>query len=99
MNQPTMDHEPAFEQAYRRMVARRRGEERAYLHVKFLRGDAVVKERILEERYACRKMADWTARGIEFKVRNAPVQLPRFGVAAALMQTRACRSTAVRFLQ
>ena len=95
----TTSYSDAFEQAYRQMEVRRRGEERSFLHVVFLRGTCVVKERILEERYACRAMANWTARGPEYKVRNAPFQLPRFGVAATLMQTRGFRAAAVRFLQ
>jgi hypothetical protein len=89
----------AFTQAYRRMEARRNGEERAFLHVKFLRGDRVEKERILEENYACRAMEAWTSRGPEFKVRNQPAEFPRHGVTAMVMQTRGCRSTATRFLQ
>jgi hypothetical protein len=44
----------------------------------------VVEERILEERYACRKMADWTSKGREHQVRNQPVELPRFGMGAAM---------------
>jgi hypothetical protein len=89
----------AFEQAYSGMVARRRGEERSFLHVKFLREDRVERERILEERYACRAMAAWTSRGPEYRVRNAPFQLPRHGVTATVMQSRGLRSTATRFLQ
>jgi hypothetical protein len=89
----------AFTQAYRRMEARRNGEERVFLHVVFLRGTSVAKERILEERYACRAMAAWTSRGPEYRVRNAPFQLPRYGVTATVMQSRGLRSTATRFLQ
>jgi hypothetical protein len=95
----TTNYGDAFEQAYRRMEARRNGMERAFLHVVFLRGDHVEKERILEENYACRAMEAWTSRGPEFKVRNQPVELPRHGVAAPLMRTRGFRSTAVRFLR
>jgi hypothetical protein len=57
------------------MEMHRNGLERTYLCVEFLRGERVEKERILEERYACHRMADWTAKGIEFKVRNRPVEL------------------------
>jgi EvpB/VC_A0108, tail sheath gpW/gp25-like domain len=64
------------------MVARRRGEVRSFLHVQFLRENGVEKERILEAKYACRVMEAWTARGPEFTVKNHPVKLPRFGVAA-----------------
>ncbi|MCX6628586.1 MAG: hypothetical protein NTW28_13255 [Candidatus Solibacter sp.] len=92
------DHGDAFEQSYRRMEARRRGEERSFLHVQFLRGERVEKERILEERYACRAMERWTSRGCEFKVRNQPFQLPPSGVAATIMQARGLRSQAARFV-
>ena len=82
----TTNYGDAFEQAYRRMEARRNGMERAFLHVVFLRGDHVEKERILEENYACRAMEAWTSRGPEFKVRNQPVELPRFGVRAGMVR-------------
>ena len=98
-NMETTSYNYDFEQAYRRMEARRNGEERAFLHVRFLRGDRVEKERILEENYACRAMEAWTSRGPEFKVRNQPAEFPRHGVTAMVMQTRGCRSTATRFLQ
>ena len=45
--------------AYGRMLARRNGQERVYLHVTFLRSGRVEKERILEENYACRAMENW----------------------------------------
>ena len=95
----TTIYNDAFEQAYRRMEARRNGEEQSFLHVKFLRGDRVEKERILEENYACRAMEAWTSRGPEYRVRNQPMELPRHGVTATVMRTRGLRSTAVRFLQ
>src|ERR1035441_1603868 len=66
-NMETTSYNYDFEQAYRRMEARRNGEERAFLHVRFLRGDRVEKERILEENYACRAMEAWTSRGPEYR--------------------------------
>ena len=78
------DHGDAFERAWRQMEARRSGEERSFLRVTFLIGERVEKERILEERYACRAMENWTARGSDHRVRNQPYQLPRSGVAATL---------------
>lgn len=97
--EPRTNYNHAFERAYRRMEAQRNGEERSFLHVKFLRGERVERERILEERYACRAMERWASRGPEYRVRNQPFQLPRFGAAATLMQARGLRATAVRFLQ
>ncbi len=74
---------------------RRNGTERTFLHVEFLRGNQLVKELILEERYAARRMADWTAKGLEFKVRNRPVEL--HGVRAKIRGR--LRATATRFLR
>jgi hypothetical protein len=81
MEQATIDFKYQFEQAYERMVARRKGQERAFLHDRFLHGSRVVRERILEERYVCRAMDAWTSQGSEFKVRNQPAEFPRgYGV-------------------
>jgi hypothetical protein len=80
--EPLIECQRTFENAYRRMVSRRNGRERAFLYVRFLRGNFVVKERILEESYACRAMGRWTAQGCEFTVQNQPARLPRLGVSA-----------------
>jgi hypothetical protein len=82
----TTSYNETCERAYRQMEARRRGEERAFLHVKFLRGPCVERERVLEVRYACRAMEAWTSRGTEYKVRNQPVELPRFGIRAGMVR-------------
>ena len=74
---------------------RRKDPERTFLHVEFLRGERVEMERILEQRYACRRMADWTARGLEFRVRNRPVELR--GIRSKLTGRR--RAAATRFLR
>jgi hypothetical protein len=37
-------------------------------------------------RYACRAMEAWTSRGTEYKVRNQPVELPRFGIRAGMVR-------------
>jgi hypothetical protein len=94
----TTAYEAAFEQAHRQMEARRKGAERTFLHVRFLHHGIAVQERILEERYACRKMGDWTARGREYTVRNEPLVLPRFGVARSVLASRGRRATATRWL-
>ena len=74
----------------KRHLARGRNEsstpERGFLHVRFLRGNCVVNEHVLEERYASRAMAAWTARGREFKVRTQPAEFfaprrQRLGIA------------------
>jgi hypothetical protein len=88
MEQPTFDIEYQFEQGYERMVARRKGQERAFLHVRFLYGSRVVRERILEARYACRAMDAWTSQGREFRVRNQPAEFPRYGVSAGIAGRR-----------
>jgi hypothetical protein len=72
-------------QAWVARVARDIAQQQAW-EERFLRGERVERERILEERYACRAMADWTARGPEYKVRNQPVELPRFGVRAGMVR-------------
>jgi hypothetical protein len=87
-----------FDHAYRRMVARRTGQERSYLQVQFLRRGRVEREGVLEAKYAPRAMGNWTARGPEYRVRNEPVQLPRYGGMAMLMRNRAFRSQARRLL-
>ena len=79
------------------MRRRRTGAEPSYLLVRFLDGSGVVKQRVLEERYACRRMADWTARGEEFRVQNRPVRLPTFGAAAKIMRNRALRPYSAKF--
>jgi hypothetical protein len=88
----------SFEQAYARMVARRNGLEQSYLHVTFLCRGRVVREQILEERYACRVMEAWTARGPEYRVRNRPFTFPRAGVAAKLLRMPGYRREARRFV-
>jgi hypothetical protein len=50
------DYASAFNEAYRRMVARRNGEEKCFLHLTFLHGTTILFELILEERYACQRM-------------------------------------------
>jgi hypothetical protein len=82
--------------AYERMQARRRGEERVYLHVAFLKAGSVEKERILEEHYACTAMSNWLSKGTEYNVRNHPVKLPRSGVAGAAMRSRHFRANAAK---
>ena len=74
---------------------RRNGLERTFLHVTFLRGERIEKERILEQHYACRVMEAWTARGTEFRVRNRPIELR--GVRSKIRGR--LRSTATRFLR
>ena len=91
--------EGAVMDAYERMEARRKGLERIYLHVTFLRAGNVEKERILEERYAMTRMEAWMSRGLEYRVRNHPVKLPTSGLAAGMMRNRQRRATSTRWLQ
>jgi hypothetical protein len=89
-------YQKAFDEGYRQLLRRRRGQEQVFLHVKFLRDGRIISERILEEKYACKAMSAWTARGEEFTVRNQPVEFSRFGVEAGLQRRRAFRVEAVR---
>lgn len=76
----------------------REPKERQFLHVRFLRGDHVEKERILEMRYACRAMEAWRSQGTQYRTQNHPFELPRAGVAAHVFASRR-RATATRFLK
>jgi hypothetical protein len=87
-----------YEENIRRMEARRRGEEKSYLHVTFLCLGHVEREKILEAGYACRAMENWMARGLEYKVKNHPVTLPRVGALARVLQNRQTRVNAARLL-
>jgi hypothetical protein len=91
------DHREVFRQAVRQMEAHRTGQEKSFLRVVFLHQGRVVEERVLETKYGCRRMEAWTARGPEYTVRNAPVELLRFGVGAGLSAGKR-RSTATRWL-
>jgi hypothetical protein len=88
----------SHEENLRRMQLRRNGEERAYLSVTFLRSGHVEREKILEADYACRAMENWIAKGLEYKVRNHPVTLPRAGALARILQNRQVRVNAARLL-
>jgi len=67
-----------------------------YLHVTFVWAGRIEHEKVLEENYAITRMADWLAKGTEYKVRNHPVTLPRFGVAGVAMKSRHFRVNAAR---
>lgn len=69
---------------------------RRFLYVTFLRSGHVERERILEENYACRAMGNWIAKGLEFTVKNHPVQLPSTRLGAVLRQNRQLRVSATR---
>jgi len=88
----------SYEENIRRMEARRKGEEKSYLSVTFLHSGHVEREKILELEYALRAMGDWLSKGLEYKVKNHPVQLPRSGALARVLQNRQTRVNAARLL-
>jgi hypothetical protein len=47
-------YQAPFDENYRQMWARRKGQEPSYLLVRFFEGSRVVSQRILEEKYACK---------------------------------------------